>query len=94
MFGMPEILSWYFRRFREIFTESDIVKTLSPFVGPVTSAILNTTWSANDIKGNTDNPATQMLEEGTKALKSRQCFGLFSNYSRPSSDRHSQISLG
>ncbi|MCC0176822.1 ArsA family ATPase [Waterburya agarophytonicola K14] len=68
MFGMPEILSWYFRRFRGIFTESDIVKTLSPFVGPVTSAVLNTTWTANDITSNTDNPATRMLENGTEAL--------------------------
>ena len=68
MFGMPEILSWYFRRFRGIFTESDIVKTLSPFVQPVSSAIFNTTWSANDITGNTDNPATEMLEDGMKAL--------------------------
>ena len=71
MFGMPEILSWYFRRFRGIFTESDIVKTLSPFVGPVTSAVLNTTWTANDITSNTDNPATQMLEDGTKALSNQ-----------------------
>ena len=68
MLGMPEILSWYFRRFRDVFAESDIVKTLSPFVGPVTGAILNTTWTANEVKGNTDNPATQMLEEGTSAL--------------------------
>lgn len=68
MLGMPEILSWYFRRFRGIFTESDIVKTLSPFVQPVSSAVLNTTWTANDITGNTDNPATQMLEDGTAAL--------------------------
>ena len=68
MLGMPEILSWYFRRFRDVFTESDIVKTLSPFVQPVTGAILNTTFTANEIKGNTDNPATQMLEEGTAAL--------------------------
>ena len=68
MLGMPEILSWYFRRFRGVFTESDIVKTLSPFVQPVSSAILNTTWTANDITGNTDNPATQMLEDGTAAL--------------------------
>ena len=68
MLGMPEILSWYFRRFRDVFSESDIVKTLSPFVGPVTGAILNTTWSANEIKSNADNPATQMLEDGTAAL--------------------------
>ncbi|MEM7592470.1 MAG: ArsA family ATPase [Cyanobacteria bacterium P01_A01_bin.83] len=68
MFGMPEILSWYFRRFRGVFTESEIVKTLSPFVQPVSSAILNTTWTANDINTNTDNPATQMLSDGTAAL--------------------------
>jgi arsenite-transporting ATPase len=68
MFGMPEILSWYFRRFRGIFTESDIVKTLSPFVQPITAAVLNTTWTANDITGNTNNPATQMLTQGTEAL--------------------------
>ena len=68
MFGLPEILSWYFRRFRGIFMESDIVKTLSPFVQPVSSAILNTSWSANDIANNTDNPATRMLEDGTAAL--------------------------
>ena len=68
MLGMPEILSWYFRRFRDVFSESDIVKTLSPFVQPVSSAVLNTTWSANDITGNTNNPAAQMLEEGTAAL--------------------------
>jgi arsenite-transporting ATPase len=68
MFGMPEILSWYFRRFRGIFTESDIVKTLSPFVQPITAAVLNTTWTANDITGNTNNPANQILIRGTEAL--------------------------
>ena len=69
MLGMPEILSWYFRRFRDVFAESDIVKTLSPFVQPVTSAILNTSWSPNDISGNTNNPAARMLEDGTAALR-------------------------
>lgn len=68
MFGLPEVLSWYVRRFRGIFTESDIVKTLSPFVQPITGAVLNTTWSANDITNSTDNPASQMLENGTSAL--------------------------
>ncbi|NJK58477.1 MAG: ArsA family ATPase [Pleurocapsa sp. SU_5_0] len=68
MFGLPDILSWYFRRFRGIFAESEIVKTLSPFVQPVSSAIFNTSWSASDITGNNSNPATQMLEDGTAAL--------------------------
>ena len=72
MFGMPEILSWYFRRFRDIFAESDIVKALSPFVQPVTSAILNVSWTPNDLTPNADNPASQMLEQGTAALKERR----------------------
>lgn len=68
MFGLPDMLGWYFRRFRGIFAESDIVKTLAPFVQPVSSAIFNTSWSASDITGNNSNPATQMLEDGTAAL--------------------------
>ena len=68
MFGMPEILSWYFRRFKDVFSESDIVKTISPFVQPVTSAILNVSWTANDITVNSNNPANQMLEKGTEVL--------------------------
>ncbi len=83
MLGMPEILSWYFRRFRDIFTESDIVKTLSPFVQPVTSAVLNTSWSANDITGNTDNPATQMLEEAKTALSKGDVFAYLVTTSDP-----------
>ncbi|MGB5633811.1 MAG: ArsA family ATPase [Waterburya sp.] len=83
MFGMPEILSWYFRRFRDIFDESDIVKTLSPFVQPVTSAILNSAWTPNDMKGNTDNPTTQMLEEGKAALSKRNVLAYLVTTSDP-----------
>lgn len=72
MLGMPEILSWYFRRFRGIFTESDIVKTLSPFVQPVSSAILNVSWTADDLRPDTSNPANQILEKGTEAIESRK----------------------
>lgn len=72
MFGMPEILSWYFRRFRGIFAESDIVKALSPFVQPVSSAILNVSWTPGDLNPSTDNPANQMLEQGKDALKDQQ----------------------
>ncbi len=70
MLGMPEILSWYFRRFRGIFVESDIVKTLSPFVQPVTSAILNVSWTPDDFTPDPNNPASQMLEKGTEAIES------------------------
>lgn len=68
MMGMPEILSWYIRRFRGIFTESDIVKALSPFVQPITSAVLNVSWTADNFAPEQTNEANQMLEKGRSAL--------------------------
>ncbi|MCU0518906.1 MAG: ArsA family ATPase [Oscillatoria sp. Prado101] len=53
MLGSPEILSWYIRRFRQVFADSDLGKTLSPFVQPVTSAVLNVDWSADNFAGPT-----------------------------------------
>jgi anion-transporting ArsA/GET3 family ATPase len=41
MLGMPEIVSWYVRRFRQVFIDSDLGKTLSPFIPPVAAAVLN-----------------------------------------------------
>jgi anion-transporting ArsA/GET3 family ATPase len=72
MFGIPEILSWYIRRFRDVFTESDIVKTLAPFVQPVTSAILNVSWSPDNFLTDSSNPAGQILEKGTKAISDKR----------------------
>ncbi len=46
--GSPEILSWYIRRFRQVFADSDLGRTLSPFVQPVTSAVLNVDWSSDN----------------------------------------------
>ncbi len=65
MFSIPEIMSWYVRRFREVLTESDVGKALAPFVQPITSAILNVSWSADDLK---DNATNDILEFGKAAL--------------------------
>ena len=72
MFGMPDILSWYIRRFRGVFTDSDIVKALSPFVQPVTSAVLNVSWSPDDLTSESTKDASQMLEKGKEALADPQ----------------------
>lgn len=72
MFGMPDILSWYIRRFRGVFTDSDIVKALSPFVQPVTSAILNGSWSPDNLTSESTKEASQMLEKGKEALEDPQ----------------------
>jgi anion-transporting ArsA/GET3 family ATPase len=48
MLGMPEIVSWYVRRFRQVFIDSDLGKTLSPFIPPVAAAVLNLNLAADN----------------------------------------------
>ena len=68
MLGMPEILSWYFRRFRQVMADSDLGKALSPFIQPITSAILNVSWSADELAQQPTNQSTQLLEQGKSAV--------------------------
>lgn len=68
MFGIPETLSWYIRRMRNLLENSDIVKTLSPFVQPVTSAVLNVSWSADNFAEQPSNEANQILDQGKNAV--------------------------
>jgi anion-transporting ArsA/GET3 family ATPase len=67
MLGMPEIISWYARRFRQVFTESDLGRTLSPFMVPVAAAVLNVNWAADNFAA----PNTEMdnlLDRGKAAI--------------------------
>lgn len=68
MFGIPETLSWYVRRVKNLLENSDIVKALSPFVQPVTSAVLNVSWNAENFAEQPTNEANQMLEQGKNAV--------------------------
>jgi anion-transporting ArsA/GET3 family ATPase len=68
MFGIPETLSWYIRRVRNLLENSDIVKTLSPFVQPVTSAVLNVSWSGDNFVEQPSNEADQILDQGKNAI--------------------------
>ena len=67
MLGMPEILSWYIRRFRDILTNSDLGRTVSPFIQPLISAVLNVGWG-DDTLSQPTNQASDLLEEGKKAV--------------------------
>lgn len=51
MLGMPEILSWYWRRFRGVLADSELGQALSPFLQPITSAVFNVGWSLDDFGG-------------------------------------------
>ncbi|MDX2255832.1 MAG: ArsA family ATPase [Pseudanabaenaceae cyanobacterium bins.39] len=48
MLGMPEILGWYLRRFKQVLTGSAIGQALSPFVEPILKSILQVS-STDDI---------------------------------------------
>jgi anion-transporting ArsA/GET3 family ATPase len=69
MLGMPEVLSWYIRRFRQVFADSDLGKTISPFIQPIASAVLNVNWSSGDVFS---QPAGQqmssLLDQGKEAI--------------------------
>lgn len=72
MFGMPEILSWYTRRFQKVFAESDLGRTLSPFVQPIASSILNVDWSGDLLSSQPANQAKSILEQGKEAIANPQ----------------------
>lgn len=68
MLGMPEILTWYWRRFRGVFGGSELGKALSPFVQPVTSAVFNVGWTTEEIGGQPARDANDLLERGKAAV--------------------------
>jgi anion-transporting ArsA/GET3 family ATPase len=66
MLGMPEVLSWYLRRFRQVFVESDLGKALSPFLQPVAATVLNNVdWTS----GNFSQPFSMADDELTQGIK-------------------------
>ncbi|MGL5082486.1 MAG: Get3/ArsA fold putative tail anchor-mediating ATPase NosAFP [Microcoleaceae cyanobacterium] len=67
MLGMPEILSWYIRRFRQVFLDSDFWRALSPFAQPVASAVLSVDIFANNFSQPT-NQASNMLDQGKAVI--------------------------
>lgn len=68
MFAIPEVSSWYARRVRQLLEESDIVKAISPFVQPVSSAVLNVSWTPDDLVSQPNNQANEFLDKGKAAL--------------------------
>lgn len=48
LLGSAEIMSWYIRRFQKVILQSDLYQAISPFVQPVSSAVLNVDWSSDN----------------------------------------------
>ncbi|NJO41946.1 MAG: ArsA family ATPase [Cyanobacteria bacterium CRU_2_1] len=68
MLGMPEVLSWYIRRFRQVFLESDLAKALSPFLQPIAASVLNVSWSGDIFNQPAMNQTNNILEQGKAAI--------------------------
>jgi len=68
MLGIPESASWYIRRFRQVFLDSDLGKTIAPFVQPVTAAVLNMSWSFDDLTEEPTKEADSILQKGRAAI--------------------------
>lgn len=72
MFGIPEVGSWYGRRFKKVFDNSDFAKTVMPLLQPIAATVL----SGGDLFSNNFsqpmNRVDGLLEQGQKAIASQR----------------------
>lgn len=69
LLGLPESLSWYVRRFRQVFVNSDLGKAISesPLIQPLISTFFNINWTSDNFSQPT-NIANNLLDKGKAAL--------------------------
>lgn len=71
MWGLPEQMDWYIRRFQKVLAESELAQALSPFIQPIAGAVLNISGNQASI----DQPVQQarsFLEAGRTVVQSGQ----------------------
>ncbi|MEA5567856.1 ArsA family ATPase [Anabaena sp. UHCC 0399] len=78
MLGLPESLSWYIRRFRQLVVNSDLGKSIaeSPLVQPLISSFFNFNWTADNFAHPT-NQVNNFLDKGKAALADPQRVAAF-----------------
>ncbi|MFZ4640439.1 MAG: ArsA family ATPase [Nodosilinea sp.] len=67
MLGLPEVLDWYVRRFRGVFQQSDLVRTVSPLIQPIAATVLATDWSGDWLEQPTGE-VRSLLQQGRDAV--------------------------
>lgn len=69
MLAMPEALTWYFRRFQQLFVNSDLGKTISesPLIQPMITNFFNVNWTADGFAEPTKK-VNEFLEKGKDVL--------------------------
>ncbi|WP_072619819.1 Get3/ArsA fold putative tail anchor-mediating ATPase NosAFP [Spirulina major] len=70
--GIPDTGSWYLRRFRNVLLESDLGKAIAPFIQPLSSAILNVSWSWDNFADQPTQETQDLLDEGKTAIANPQ----------------------
>ncbi len=76
MFAVPEQLSWYARRLGEAFQKSAIGQILSPFLEPLTRAILTVNISTDSVRSTTGK-FSDVLNEGKAVMQNPERLLLF-----------------
>ncbi len=66
MLGMPEILSWYLRRFKQVLVGSTVGQALAPFIEPMLKSVLQV--SATEDLTNQAGKVPNVLERGQQAV--------------------------
>jgi anion-transporting ArsA/GET3 family ATPase len=67
-FAMPDTLSWYIRRFRQVIETSDLWRNALPILQPVAATVLSMAWTGENLNMPAVQEATDLLDRGQKAL--------------------------
>jgi anion-transporting ArsA/GET3 family ATPase len=68
MFAMPDTLSWYIRRFRQVIETSDLWRNTMPILQPVAATVLNMAWTGENLNMPALEETSNLLDRGQKAL--------------------------
>ena len=77
MLGVPEIADWYWRRFRQVLQDSDVVRTLAPFIQPITGALFNNVTSNRDNSSQSSSSPEKFLTDGKQFLNDPNRFSAY-----------------
>lgn len=66
MLGMPEILAWYLRRFKQVMVGSTLGQAISPFIEPMLKSVLQVS-TAEDLTNQAEK-MPNVLEQGQQAV--------------------------
>jgi anion-transporting ArsA/GET3 family ATPase len=85
-FGLPDTLSWYIRRFRQVIETSDLWRNTMPILQPVAATVLNMAWTGEGLNMPAVQEATDLLDRGQKAMTNPQQVAAYLVTSNAASD--------